>query len=252
MGNVIGMKLFGSAVNLTSIEKYGVKILEEAKMDYNNALSEAEVYLGEVFKGAAGKPQAWQIFDLEIDECRRTAGEKAVENHICKVFFTQLGYLIQDKYLPPDSPRWREIEGILGLKLDFAVYHSPENERSYVPAKVFAAKLFEYAIKGCDKIVIKWGNESGYKGKIFCAPPRKIKINPHFWRKWFYSLWGQNYEWGSFHVGEKMAEANEKVYYFDYPPQNVENRCVLNPGPVLEAHGFRVKVFENGRVEYWR
>lgn len=246
------MQVYGSASNLASLERYGLKILEDARMDYMEALSDLEVFLGDVFREAAKDPKPWQIFDLYIDECRRTAGEKAVENHLDQIFFSKLGYFIQYKYLPPDSPRWRQIESNIDIKVNYTDSYCPERGQYYNPAKELAAKLFEYAIKGYKEMIIKLDNENSYKPKLFRAHTKKIRINPHFWRKWFYGLWGQSYEWGSFRWGETRAEANETIYCLDNPPRLFEDTYLLNPQPILEAHGFMVKVSKDGEVEYFR
>lgn len=249
---MIGVQVYGSASNLASLERYGLKILEDARMDYKKAFSDLEIFLGEVFHEAAKEPKPWQIFDLYIDECRRTAGEKAVGNHLEKGFIPKLGYYIQYKYLPPESPRWLEMEGNIGIKVSFTDSYCPEREQFYNPAKELSAKLFEYAIKGYKEMFVKLDNQRSYKPKILRVPPKRIRFNPHFWRRWFYSLWGQPYEWGSFRWGEKKAEANERVYFFDNAPKNLNNSFMFNPRPILEAHGFTVKVLDDGMVEYYR
>jgi hypothetical protein len=234
---IFRMKVFGSAPNLTSWENYGLSILEEAGMDYRKALAGAEIYLGEIFGDAACGPRPWQIFDLEIDECRRRGGEKAVSRHIYELFFARLGHYIQYRFLPPDSSKWRELEDWLRRELYVAMYNSPHVNQLPVSVRGLAAVLFEYAVKGQEEIVVEG---------------QKIKLNPHIWRKWFYGLWGQVYEWGCFRLDEKMAEANEKVYFFPCPPRRSGQEIVINPRPILEAHGFRVSISQQGKVEYWR
>ena len=255
------MQVYGSSENLSSFTRYGLKILEEAKMDYNKALPGVEIYLGEVFSHKAADRGELQIFDTGIDRCRALSGEKAVKTRIHTYFGYELGVLVQKIYLPAASPKWQEMERMLGYKLDFNEYYSRLDKKRYYPARELAAHLFDCAIKGRQEITFN---------QIVAAEtcpltareeevliPRQLKkvrakINPHLWRKWFYSLWGQGYEWGYFVINEKLAMAGEHIYYFETPPQLINKRCFVPVRDFLEAHDFMMSYGKNGRIEYWR
>ena len=255
------MQVYGSSENLSSFARYGLNILEDARMDYMTALSQVEIFLGEVFSAQASDKGIYQIFDTGIDKCRALYGEKAVKLRINAFLGHELGHMVQKIYLPAASPKWEEMERMLGVKFDFKEYHSRVDGKNYYPAQELAADLFDCALKGCQEIVvtqvIRTGNCYSKELQEEVLIPRqfkktRVKINPHLWRKWFYGLWGQQYEWGYFIINEKMAMANDHIYFFDLSPKIINKRSHVPARDLLEAHGFKVSFSNNGRVEYWR
>lgn len=255
------MQVYGSSDNLSSFNRYGLKILEAAGMDYNKALSGAEIYLGEIFSDRVVERDAMQIFDPGIDRCRAHFGEKAVKARLNAYLGYELGRLVQKLYLPATSLKWREMEGMLGHKLDFTEYYSRLDQKKYCPAWELAANLFDCAIKGrqelaFNRIVAAGACRNSGLGEEVLVPRDlkkvRIRINPHLWRKWFYSLWGQGYEWGYFVIGEKLAMADEHIYFFETPPQIINKRSFVPARDFLEAHGFKLSYGKDGRIEYWR
>lgn len=255
------MQVYGSSENLSSFTRYGLQVLEEAGMDYHKALPGVEIYLGEVFTERIAGEDVYQIYDTGIDMCRMLLGEKGVKTRINSFLGYELGVIIQKTYLPKDSPKWREIERMLGQRLDFNEYFSRLDEKKYCPAEETAASLFDGAIKGHKEFtfrkIVSSGSYYSQELEEEVLIPRQVKnirlkSNPHLWRKWFFNLWGQPYEWGYFIINEKMAMANEHIYYFDMPPQIINKRSFLPVRYFLEAHGFKVSYGKNGRVEYWR
>jgi|GEM_PF-6376936 len=255
------MQIYGSSENLSSFTRYGLSILEDARIDYLNALSRVEIFLGEIFSAQALHAGTYQIFDTGIDRCRSQYGERAVKERINSYFGHELGHMVQKIYLPGSSPKWEEMEKMLGHKIDFNEYYSRLDKKVYYPAQELAADLFDCALKGCGEITVKQIIKTGtccikeIQEEVLIPREFKkirVKINPHLWRKWFYSLWEQPYEWGYFIINEKMAMANEHMYYFDSPPQTFGKKSYAPARDLLEAHGFKVSFFNNGRVEYWR
>ena len=255
------MQVYGSSQNLVSFREYGLKLLEEARMDYMKALPHVEIYLGAVFRSEAEVALVHQIFDTEIDTCRELCGEEGVKNRIKSYFFQELGHIIRQFYLPKESPRWEDLKKMLGYEPDFNEYYSRLTLQKYFPAGEMIAQLFDRAINGQRRITIKevcsaslWyhpqlGREVKVPGQI---KHLRTNINPHLWRKWFYSLWGQEYEWGCFKVDEKTALADGLLYSFAVPPQVINRMNYVPVRELLEANGFKLSFDNDGRVEYWR
>lgn len=198
------MQIFGSSPNQVAFIKYGLKLLEDAELDYKRALPNLEVYLGSEFKGKvfAGKNK---IVDYYIDEYRESYGQKAVEARFYLYFSREIGRIIKENYLPPDSPKWGELEKLLGLQLDFNRYYkySDESDKQiFCPAEECAISLFEHVLKEykafCLLNVVEKAEKKikGTEQQILIAKRIEnlyIGINSRMWRKWFYSLWGQDY-----------------------------------------------------------
>jgi len=255
------MQIFGSSHNQALFRKNILSVLEEAGMDYMKALPSVEVYLGAVFAPEAPLAKEEQIYETEMESYYELYGEKAVAASLKLYFWQKMGRIIQRKYLPPGSPKWEEVEGLLGRKLDFAEYYMKHVDIVYIPAVELIIQLFGHAIAG-DKDMILLQMEDAEKQYVealgrevlVCAQTRKkeYKLNPHAWRKWFYSLWGQSYEWGAFQLNHKTAEANGKYYQLSLPPRLIDTVSVLPAKDLLEAHDYRVCFGNNGKVEYWR
>lgn len=266
------MQVYGSSPDQVLFKRYGLKVLEKANMDYERALPRLEIYLGAVFcqegagssqgeKCRADIPCTDKIYDTEIDSYRELYGAKAVAARLDLYFCHEIGHMIQKNYLPLGSPYWGQLEGNLGFPLDFNLYYCKAHKRIYCMAYEVAATLFEYAIKGYTKIHVDQVRDAKKeyieetKTEALIVKERRsyeIKIKPHVWRKWFYHLWGQSYEWGSFRPSKKYAEANGIYYALDIPPRIVHQQSFAVPKTLLEAHGFTVQYYEDGTVEYWR
>lgn len=255
------MQLYGTSQNISSFKNCGLKMLEEAKMNYHIALPQVEIYLGAVFREEAKHSEPYQFFDTEIDDYRELYGEKAVRARIFLNYGHELGHMVQRLYFPTGSPRWKEIEHMLGHTLDYNEYYCSTGRKKYCPAEEMAADLFDHALKGYREITLTQVSQFEYRffpelNKEVMVPTHynriKVSLNPHSWRKWFYALWGQDYEWGHFRIGEKEAVANGTTYVFEIPPQVIKRRSVVPPRALLEAHGFKVKFHDDGTVEYWR
>lgn len=251
------MQIYGSSQNIESFTKYGLKILIDARLDYMTALSETEVYLGEVFRTASEQDSPYKIFDTEIDKYRQLFGEELVKVRIKSYLGRELGRIIQKIYLPRDSARWQEMEHLLEYRLDYNTYHSRINGKSFCPAEENAADLFDHAISGSRQITllqisddhIAAEQNSDDEGQL---KRTRIVFDPHRWRAWFYSLWGQTYEWGGSNVEKSTAIANGLLYFFETPPQVNDKAVFVNVKDLLEAHGFVVTQTEKGKYEYWR
>lgn len=217
------MKIFGAGYNLSLFENHVLVILEEARLDYEKALPEVEVFLGEVFRQDALQAKPGEIFLPDADVYRREHGAKA-GTMLAKVFLDLLARIVRELYLPESSPRWLELEKLLGKALDYNWYHLPGEDSAYCPAVGAAEGLFVAALLGQTHQELN------------------TRLNYHSWRHWFYSLWGQQYEWGCINNNERTAEANGILYQY----------TMIQPRQLLEAHGFKVVVHPGKTVEYWR
>ncbi|MDX9872914.1 MAG: hypothetical protein RBT41_10920 [Clostridia bacterium] len=252
------MQIYGSSQNIESFTKYGLKILIDARMDYMTALSQTEVYLGEVFRTQTDQDHPCKIFDTEIDKYRQLFGDELVKVRIKSYLGRELGRIIQKIYLPRDSERWQELEHILEYKLDYNTYHSRINGKSFCPAEENAADIFDHAINGSRQITLLQissdmiSSEQTLPEEEGQLKRTRIAFDPHRWRTWFYSLWGQKYEWGSFNVEKSTAIADGLLYFFETPPQVNDKIVFVAVKDMLEAHGFVVNQTEKGKYEYWR
>jgi hypothetical protein len=112
---------------------------------------------------------------------------------------------MRENYLPFESPKWCELQELIGLKLDFSRYYQyfgNMKANTFCPAEDWAENLFDRAINGYKDIclvkVIERQKESNNKvyDKYFMikrVDSIKKNINPEIWRSWFYGLWGQKY-----------------------------------------------------------
>ncbi|PKM89361.1 MAG: hypothetical protein CVU87_05530 [Firmicutes bacterium HGW-Firmicutes-12] len=253
------MQIYGSSQNIETFTKYGLKMLEDARMDYMKGLKQVEIFLGEVFRCEVDKGSVYQIFDTEIDKYRRLFGEEIIKVRIKSYLGRELGRIVQKIYLPKDSLLWLEMEKILGYKFDYTIYHSRINGNQYCPAEENAADIFDHAVNGskritltqiredltCSKEVILSKNDNRLKRT-------KIAFDPHRWREWFYGLWGQKYEWGSFHIDDTKAIANGLLYFFETTPRVIDKVTFVPAKDFLEGHGFAISSNQKGKLEYWR
>lgn len=256
------MKIYGSSHNLTLFKKYGLSLLEEAKVDYIKALPDVEIYLGKVFTAEYAQKREKQIFDLEIDNCLYYQGEEAVGEHIRSYLIPTLGYVIQRKYFPICQAPWYELERLINQELDYKTYYCRKEKKRLCPAVEVSADLFQAAIYGHKEFIYKWVKEAEeeyvqeLKEKVLnpiTFAQKKVSINYHAVRRWFYNLWGQNYEWGSFTIGGRTAEADGYLYSFTVLPKMIEQRSMVSVGELLEAHGYKIKLNHKlKKVEYWR
>jgi len=166
---------------------------------------------------------------------------------LAQVFFVLLGKMVREVYLPDNSIHWVEIEKQLGIALDFNRYRLIEEEEPYCPAVEIAASLFTAALQGKSYFeVSRVVQEAEPAGSV------KININYHSWRRWFYSLWDQSYEWGRITIKKSTAEANGKLYqHIQLPRWNGED-AIIQSRQLLEAHDFKVVIHPGQFVEYWR
>lgn len=253
---VVMMKIFGSSINIGSFKNHWLQLLDEAGLDYNKAFFDVEIYLGKIFEKEANdskdelfesnnlKVCSYQIFITEIDNYRQWYGEKAVKALLRLYLGYELGAIIQKKYLPVDSIRWKEIEENIGIKFNFNDYCS-KSTTNLCSSRDIIAELFDSAIKGHDVVYIP-------RNYTCTSRIEQIKINPHVWREWFYSLWDQGYDWGCIELGKKEAEANGYIYQFDIPPRKTRNGDIVLLGSFLKAHGFRYRYIKDDVMEYWR
>ena len=255
------MRIYGSSQNVALFTKNILSVLEEAGMDYMKALPFLEIYLGTVFSDEASTAKDNQIFEMEMESYYELYGEKAVAAGLNLYFWQKLGRIVQKTYLPCGSARWGEMEMLLGRKLDFNEYYFGAGSEIYIPAVNLAIQLFRHTVAGEQEIVILQINGSKKEfiellGREVLVPglvhKKALKLNPHAWRKWYYSLWGQVYEWGCFQINQKTAEANGKYYHFSLPPQRINKINVVPARELLEAHDYRVNISNDGKVEYWR
>lgn len=251
------MKVYGMSRDLKLFSKYGLRVLEEAGLDYMKGLAYVEIYLGQVFSSEAGKAGPYQIFDTKIDICRQLFGEKAVKIRINSYLGRELGHMVQKFYLPKGSSHWQEIERMLGFKLDYNVYYSRISGKRFCLAEETVANLFDHAINGCNKItltrlVAEEQAEEETQAEKPQFKPVTVFINPHLWRKWFYRLWNQNYEWGCFCLNEDKALANGFLYSFPASVKVINNIPFVPAKELLEAHGFKIVLDNQGKVEYWK
>lgn len=230
------MRVYGSTPNRVSFFRYWLRLFEEAGLEYDKAFPDVEVYLGEVFRNSKSNVKMnegyYRIYLTEIDRYRQLYGEKAVKSLLQLNFGYEMAKVIRKKYLPQDSYRWQELEQMLGMRIDF-------------PADELLADLFDSAIKGYELIFVPAYIDSINKVD-------RIRIKPHLCRQWFYSLWKQKYEWGMIKLGEKEAEANGQLYYFNVPPQNINKYNMVQIESFLAAQGYYYRIKEKGILEYWR
>ena len=255
------MQIYGSSQNVALFKKNILSVLEEAGMDYMKALPFLEVYLGAVFAEEARAAKNNEIFEMEMESYYELYGEKAVAAGLNLYFWRKLGWVIREYYLPGGSERWADMETLLGRKLDFKEYYCGDGRRIHIPAHELVEHLFRHAIAGEKEMVIV--QMAGVKKQFVELLGREVlmpglvhnkvyKFNPHAWRKWFYGLWGQSYEWGCFQINQKTAEANGRYYHFNLPPQRINKVNVVSACELLEAHDYRVNISNDGKVEYWR
>lgn len=200
------MQIFGTSLNQVAFIKYGLKLLEDAEVDYKRAFPNLEIYLGSVFQ-AKVVPGKNKIIDYHIDEYRELYGQKAVEARFYLYFSREISRIIRENYLPSNSPRWGELGKLLGLELDFNRYYkySDESEKNiFCPAEECVTGLFEYALKEYKAICLlnvvekEERKVDGSERQILIAKQIEnlyVGIDPHMWRKWFYRLWGQDYSY---------------------------------------------------------
>lgn len=179
----IKMKIYGSPYNLTYFNRHFLKLLHNAGMDYQKALPQAEVFLGGEYSLHAEKAGEYQLFYLDLNSCRNTAG-----------FLRKIGRLIQKKYLPHDTNRWQEIENMLGYRLDRSIYSSQYLDKTFCPAEEIVADIFEHTIEKRRQIMFTLAGEKiypHYKLSLKEGPIRRINLrfDHDCWRKWFYKLW---------------------------------------------------------------
>ncbi len=255
------MQIFGSSQNMALFRKNILNVLEEAGMDCPKALPFLEIYLGAVFSAEAASAKDNQIFEMDMESYYELYGGKAVAASLNLYFWQKLGRIVQKNYLPPGSDRWEELEALLGHPLDFNEYYCGAEANLHIPAEELVIKLFRHAIFGDKEIVLVQMAEvrkqyvEMLKREVFVpgsVHKKEYQFNPHIWRKWFYGLWGQAYEWGCFQLNHKTAEANGKYYHFSLPPQLIDKTSFVPVKEFLEAHDFRIRYSEEGKVEYWK
>ncbi len=117
---------------------------------------------------------------------------------------------------------------------------------STAPAPELVGQLLRHAVANDKEIVL---TRLSKKGK---PASEVVSFNPHVWRSWFYSLWGQTYEWGCIKVNCKTAEANGRYYQFSSAPQRSAETIIIPAQEILEAHNFCVVANDDGWSEYWR
>jgi len=228
------LKVFGAAPDLALFEKYALAVLEEARFDYERALPFLEVYLGDVFRAEAPLAEAGQIFLPDFDGSDRSSAA-AAGSSLANAFFPKLGKALLDYYLPLGSPLWEDFRHRLEQTLDQQPYLSAD--RLSGPACETALDVFLAALTG---------------SKYLPVEGVELKFDCHSWRCWFYKLWDQPYEWGRLMLKERLAEANGRLYYFTKPPFEVAGSVAVEPDSLLEAHGFKVVLRQDGSLEYWR
>lgn len=234
------MKIYGASYNLSLFEKHVVPIMEEARFFFDKALPFVEIYLGEIFREDALNAKRGEIFVVDIDEyIRKNKKNAGVE--LAQDFFRELGRVIRDYYLPAGCKQWVEFEKILQRTLDHDLQQLPGRGKYTSQAFEVAADLFIAALLGKTVFELKQGAET-----------EQIAMDFHRWRRWFYNLWGQTYEWGSFTIDERTAEANGILYEYVMPPSIIGETALIQPCQLLEAHGFIVVQHSGNRIEYWR
>jgi len=236
------VKIFGTGYNLDFFERYVMPVMESACFELDKALPGVKIYLGEIFREDAKQAKPGEIFVPDLDDYRLKQGRKA-GFMLANDFFAKLGQEIVAYYLPEGSPRWAELETLLNRQLDYELRPRPVQDIPASQAFGTAGRLFVAAIYGEKQITLDMAD-----GTVTETFP----FDYHIWRRWFYSLWGHNYEWGYFMIGDKAAVANGIVYYFAVPPRLTGKSALIQPCQLLEAHGFKVEIHPGQRVEYWR
>lgn len=253
------LKVFGAGYNLSLFENHISVVLKRARFDCEKALPMMEVFLGEVFREDSLQAKPGEIFIPDADEYRNKYGGQAGDI-LAQIFFVLLGKMVREHYLPTNSPHWVELEKQLGIALDYNRYRLSGEENLYCPAVEAAVGIFIAALLGQNQVelirVVQETEPSGLVtpggGLPVVKTSERISINYHSWRCWFYSLWGQRYEWGRFSINERIAEANGKLYQYAQPPRWDGEDAVIQPGQLLEAHDFKVVIHPGQIIEYWR
>jgi len=198
------MQVFGDLSNKDFFKKYGLKLLEEADVDYEKAFSDLKICLGSLFSWGfySGKNI---IVDGKMDKFHNAYGEEAAKEKFYNFFGHELGRIIRENYLPFESSKWQELQKMLGIKPDFTMYYdqfNKINQQIFCPAEIWVTELFNQILKGDSEVslicVVK--SELEYverlNNKVLVAVEIenvKKNIAMNTWRKWFYSLWGQEY-----------------------------------------------------------
>ena len=224
------MILIGSKQNTDDFQKYGLQHFINADMDYEKALEEVEIYIGEeinpdkdLIKDNANArrnhftPPKTLVFP-EIEIYRNTLGDRGVQASL-NVVPHEVGHYLQDKYFPIGHPKWKEIEQKFDLKIEYEWYFDKNINKWNSGGIEFAGNLFSSAIKL--ENTVTYFDE--HKNKI-------IEINPHEWRGWFYNLWGQEYrikKTVELYIGKTEYYINGTQNNFTVAPQIVDNRTML-------------------------
>lgn len=241
------MQLYGSSLNQALFKKYGLSILDYARMDIERALPGLQVFLGAIFTSEpeVDKTQPVQSFGADhlyfsqIEKIYEVSGEKGLAAHFEQNLCREIGWMVQRAYMPPNSVKWREIEALLNVNLNA--------EEHCTMAGCAVAELFSQALKLKEEYCFTRPAAADREAETI-----KRRIDPHLWRMWFYQLWGQPYDWGRFRMRERVGEVNGEDYFFDLPPRLIHQRSFISAKPFLEAHGYQVVFHNNGSVEYWR
>lgn len=241
------MQIYGSSLNQALFKRYGLTILDRARMNVERALPGLQVFLGTIFTSEpqVDKEQAVQSFGSDhlyfgqMEWVFEEYGEKGIAAHFDRYLCREIGLMVQRAYMPPASVKWKETESLLNANLDY--------ERQYNLACLTVAELFSQALKLQEEFSFTRQAQADQETETV-----NRKIDPHLWRMWFYQLWGQHYDWGRFRMRDKVGEVNGEDYFFDLPPRLIHQRSFISAKPFLEAHGYQVIFHNNGAVEYWR
>lgn len=214
------MIIVGSKQNVDDFKKFGLKYFIDAGMDYEKVLEDAEIFVGEdanpdkelaeqnanARRNHFGKPN--KLVFPEMDFYRNFMGDRGVAASLM-VAPHEVGHYIQNKYFPIGHPKWKEIEEELNLKIEYNTFYDSYQNKWNNGALEFAANLFACAIKLESDICYFDKNKE-----------LTFEIDPHFWRKWFFALWGQKY-----HSKTIEIQIDNKDYYIN----GVKNTFNVSP-----------------------
>lgn len=226
------MILHGTIQNKKAILDHALPMLGNMNIDIT--LDNLNIYLGQEYNPM---PQHQFMYYYHpntlafpnIDLMRSVAGERGVQSQLTQFFLHELGHYLQDKYFPLHHRLWREIEDELGLTLDYRLHWDINIHKYNTPAIEFAANLFRAAMRLDNGLTMMRVTKERHQGRLIAENVEiiNVPINPHFWRAWWYKLWGQSYMNVELWIGKKEYAVNGVKKSFDVAPTIMSGRTML-------------------------